>query len=168
MLIRRVGDYRPTVVATELRQNRAMQARPTYDDANLVLKLYDMRREERLRSARAWFAGNFKGVTTIEQFQKVCAPGTEENASFRMLTTYWDMAASFVTNGVLNEALFYESGRELLFVWERAKEYILAFRQANKDQTYLRNLEVVGNSFANRFRTASPDGYESFVKRIKG
>ena len=63
-----------------------MHSRPTYDDAKLVLKLYDMRREDRLRKARAWFAGNFKGVTTIEQFQKVCGPGTDENASFRMLT----------------------------------------------------------------------------------
>jgi hypothetical protein len=145
-----------------------MHSRATYDDANLVLRLYDTRREDRLRKARAWFAGNFKGVSTIEQFQKVCAPGTDENASFRMVTTYWDMAASFVTNGVLNEVLLYDSGRELLFVWERSKDYIAAFRQANKDSTYLKNLEIVGNSFANRYRTASPDGYEAFVKRVRG
>jgi hypothetical protein len=145
-----------------------MQSRATYDDANLVLRLYDMRREDRLRKARAWFAGNFKGVTSIEQFQKLCAPGTDENASFRMVTTYWDMAASFVTNGVLNEGLFYDSGRELLLVWERAKDYVTAYRQANKDQTYLRNLEAVANAFANRYRTASPEGYEAFVKRVRG
>jgi hypothetical protein len=145
-----------------------MQSRATYDDANLVLKLYDLRREERLRKARAWFAGNFKGVTTVEQFQKLCPPGTDENASFRMVTTYWDMAASFVTNGILNEAIFYESGRELLLVWERSKDYVAAYRQANKDQTYLRNLEIVGQSFANRYRTASPDGHEAFLKRVRG
>jgi hypothetical protein len=145
-----------------------MQSRPTYDDANLVLKLYDMRREPRLRTGRAWFAAHFKGVSTLEQFQKLCAPGTDENASFRMTTTYWEMAASFVTSGVLNEALFYESGRELLFVWERARDYIAAFRNANSDQTYLKNLETVGLSFATRFRTASPDGYDAFVKRVRG
>jgi hypothetical protein len=145
-----------------------MQSRPTYDDANLVLKLYDMRREERLRKARAWFAANFKGVTTIEGFQKLCAPGTDENASFRMTTTYWDMAASFVTAGVLNEALFYDSGRELLLVWERVKDYVAAFRAANNDPVYMKNLETVGLSFATRYRTASPDGYEAFVKRVRG
>jgi hypothetical protein len=145
-----------------------MQSRPTYDDANLVLKLYDMRREDRLRRARAWFAGQFKHVSTIEQFQKVCASGTDENAFFRMTTTYWDMAASFVTTGVLNEALFYESGRELLFVWERVKDYVGAYRNANHDHTYLRNLETVGLSFATRYRTASPEGYEAFVKRVRG
>jgi hypothetical protein len=145
-----------------------MQSKPTYDDASLVLKLYDMRREERLRKARAWFAGNFKGITSIEQFQKLCAPGTDENASFRMTTTYWDMAASFVTSGVLNEGLFYESGRELLLVWERVREYVSAYRAANKDQIYLKNLETVGESFGRRYRTASPDGYEAFVRRVRG
>jgi hypothetical protein len=145
-----------------------MQSRPTYDDANLVLRLYDMRREPRLRQARAWLAANFKGVSSIEQFQKVCPAGTEENASFRMATTYWEMAASLVTSGVLNEALFYESGRELLFVWERVRDYVAAFRAANNDQTYLRNLETLGQSFATRYRTASPEGYEAFVKRVRG
>jgi hypothetical protein len=145
-----------------------MQTRATYDDANLVLRLYDMRREDRLRKARAWFSANFKGVTTIEQFQKTWPPGTDENASFRMVTSYWDMAASFVTNGVLNEAIFYDSGRELLFVWERSRDYVAAFRQANNDSTYLKNLEIVGNSFATRYRTASPDGYDAFTKRVRG
>ena len=145
-----------------------MQPRPTYDDANLILRLYDMRREERLRKARAWFTASFKGVTTVEQFQKVCPAGTDENASFRMVSTYWEMVASFVTSGVLNEALLYESGRELLVVWERSRDYVAAFRKANRDATYLRNLETVGNSFANRYRTASPDGYEAFVRRVRG
>ena len=145
-----------------------MQSRATYDDANLVLRLYDMRREDKLRKARAWFFANFKGVTTIEQFLTVCPPGTDENASFRMVTSYWDMAASFVTNGVLNEEIFYDSGRELLFVWERSKEYVAAFRQANSDSIYLRHLETVGKSFTNRYRTASPEGYEAFVRRVRG
>lgn len=145
-----------------------MQARPTYDDAHLVLRLYDLRREERLRRARAWFAGHFKGVTTIEAFQQLCPPGTDENASFRMVTTYWDMAASFVVNGVLSETLFYESGRELLFVWERTRDYVAAFRETNHDAVYLKNLETVGHSFATRYRTTSPHGYEAFVRRVRG
>lgn len=145
-----------------------MHSRPTYDDADLVMRLYDLRREERLRKARAWFGASFKGVATVEQFQAVCAPGTDENAFFRMVTTYWEMAASFVTSGVLNEALFYESGRELLLVWERSRDYIAAFRTANNDPTYLRNLEIVGNAFANRYRTAAPDGYDAFARRVRG
>jgi hypothetical protein len=145
-----------------------MQTRPTFDDANLVLKLYDLRREERLRRARAWFAASFKGVTTMDQFNTICAPGSDENASYRMVTTYWDMAASFVTSGILNEALFYESNRELLFVWERVSDLVSAWRQSSKDPTYLRNLEIVATSFANRYRTVSAEGYEAFAKRVRG
>jgi hypothetical protein len=145
-----------------------MQSRPTYDDANLILRLYDMRREERLRRARAWFASDFKGVTTMERFQAVAKPGTDENAYFRMVTTYWDMVASFVTSGVLSEALLYESGRELLFVWERVRDVVAKRRAAEKDPTYLRNLEIVGNAFANRYRTVSADAYDAFVKRVRG
>ena len=50
-----------------------MKTRPTYDDANLILRLYEMRREERMRRARAWFTANFK-VKTWDELQKL-APG---------------------------------------------------------------------------------------------
>jgi hypothetical protein len=55
-------------------------ARATYDDVNLVLRLYEMRREDRLREARKWFAGSFK-VKTLEEFTALCPPGSEANAS---------------------------------------------------------------------------------------
>ena len=73
-----------------------MTSRPTYDDANLILRLYDMRREERMRKARAWFTANFK-VKTWEDLQKVAPGGSDENASYRMVVTYWDMVGSFIT-----------------------------------------------------------------------
>src|SRR5262249_38282102 len=74
--------------------------RPTYDDVSLILKLYEMRRDEKLRAARGWFAANFK-VKTIEEWQKLCPPGSDPNASYRMVTSYWEMVASFITGGVL-------------------------------------------------------------------
>ena len=103
--------------------------KPTYDDANLVLKLYEMRRDERLRAARAWFTSSFK-VKTFEEWQKLCPPGTDANANYRMVTTYWEMVASFVTGGILNPELFYQSGRELLFVYERVRDMLPQVRQA--------------------------------------
>src|SRR5882724_5665413 len=95
-------------------------ARATYDDVNLVLRLYEMRREERLREARRWFAASFK-VKTLDDFTKLCPPGSDANASFRMVSTHWEMVASFLTSGVLNAELFYQSGRDLLFTWERLR-----------------------------------------------
>ena len=70
-------------------------AKCTYDDVNLLLRLYDMRREDRLRQARAWFAGKFRAAT-MDDFQKICPPGSDENASFLQVTSYWDMVASFM------------------------------------------------------------------------
>lgn len=90
----------------------------THEDANLLLRLYELHREEKLRKAREWFMKNFH-AGTMEEFQKLCPLGSEENAVYRMVVSYWDMAASFVTAGVLHEKLFTQNSRELLFVWER-------------------------------------------------
>ena len=91
----------------------------TYQDAELVLKLYEMRREDRMRTARAWYFANFKVQSLAEMMEKF-PPGSEPNASFRMVTSYWDMAASFVVRGVLHEELFFENNTEMLVVWEQS------------------------------------------------
>lgn len=141
--------------------------RPTYDDANLILRLYELRREERLRKARAWFTGHFK-VKTWDELQTLAPPGTDENASYRMVVTYWDMVASFVTSGVLNRELFFQSGRELLLVWERMRELLPEIRRRQKDPMLWSHLEMVGNEFADYFKGRSGEGYDAFVARIKG
>jgi hypothetical protein len=144
-----------------------MTPRPTYDDANLILRVYEMRREERMRKARAWFTSQFK-VTTWDDLQKLAPPGSDENASFRMVVTYWDMVASFITSGVLHKELFFQSGRELLLVWERVREVLPEIRSRYKDPLLWGHLETVGNEFATYFKGKSGDGYEAFLKRIKG
>jgi hypothetical protein len=144
-----------------------MTSRPTYDDANLILHLYEMRRDERMRKARAWFVGNFK-VKTWDDLQKIAPPGTDENASYRMVVSYWDMVASFITSGVLHKELFFQSGRELLLVWERMREVLPHARQMMKDPLLYQHLEAIGNEFASYFKGRSGEGYDAFVKRVKG
>ena len=144
-----------------------MKPRPTYDDANLILKLFEMRREERMRKARAWFTAHFK-VKTWDELQKLAPPGSDENASFRMVVTYWDMVASFITSGVLHEELFFQSGRELLFVWERLRDVLPHIRDMNKDPLLYQHLETVGNEYAAYFKSKSGEGYDAFVKRVRG
>ena len=143
-----------------------MITRPTYDDANLILRLYEMRREDRMRKARGWFVGNFK-AKTWEELQKIAPPGSDENASYRMVVTYWEMVASFVTGGVLHQELFFQSGRELLLVWERLRDVLPAIREVNKDPVLYQHLETVGTEFAAYFKDKSGDGYDAFLKRIK-
>src|SRR5205085_8174843 len=104
----------------------------TYDDANLILRLYELRREEKLRQARDWFGMNFR-ATTMEEATQAIPMGSPENAYFRMVVSYWEMAASFVTAGVLNQELFFESNGELLGVWERVRSILPGFRAMTKN-----------------------------------
>lgn len=144
-----------------------MQTAATYDDVNLILKLYDMRREERLRAARAWFAANFK-VKTLDEFQKTCPPGTDANATYRMVTSYWEMVASFITSGVLHRELFYQSGRELLFCWERVRDLLPQLRDAYKHPNELKNLEMAAHAYIAWWNAQAPGAYEAFSKRVRG
>lgn len=120
-----------------------------------------------MRKARAWFTSQFK-VATWEDLQKLAPPGSDENASFRMVITYWDMVASFITSGVLHKELFFQSGRELLLVWERLRAVLPDVRSRYQDPVLWGHLETVGNEFAAYFQGKSGDGYDAFLKRIKG
>ena len=144
-----------------------MPCTATYDDANLILRLYDMRREPRLREARAWFGASFKAKSG-EEVTKLCPPGSEENASYRMVVTYWEMVASFVTAGVLNQELFFQSGREILFVWTRISDLVPAMREANKDSHWLHNMETVAKAYIDYWKKQDAGAYAAFSARVKG
>src|SRR4051812_13115543 len=124
---------------------RTTQRTATYDDARLLLELYEMRREPRLREARRWFTASFK-VKSYEELMTLCPPGSEPNASYRMVTTYWELVASFIASGVLHQELFFQSGRELLFCWERLREVAPQVRAQINNPIEWRNLETVANA----------------------
>lgn len=139
-------------------------SRATYDDARLILSLYETRREDRLRKARAWFSGSFK-PKSLDDFTALCPPGSDENASYRMVTTYWEMVASFITGGVLDQELFFQSGRELLLVWERLREILPALREKNKDPFAYANLEAVATAYIEYLERRGPGTYAAFSAR---
>ena len=139
----------------------------TYDDVNLILRLYEMRREARLREARAWFVKNFK-PKTIADVDRICPPGSEENASYRMVVTYWEMVSSFITSGVLNEDLFFQSGRELLLVWVRVKPVVEEGRTMLKAPEMWKNLETVATRYIEYLERTSPESFKAFAARVGG
>ena len=137
-------------------------SKATYDDVNLILRLYDMRREEKLRAARTWFVTNFK-PKNMDEMAKLAGPGTDENANFRQAISYWEMVASFVTAGVLNEELLFQNTRELLLFWLRLKPVVKEIREAFKDPNAWKNLEIVAEAYA---KYMGAEVYEAFAARI--
>lgn len=113
---------------------------PRIDDATLVLRLYELRREEKLRAAREWF--RLKCVPlSVEDIKAIYSTPGEENTGFRMTTTYWDMACSFVASGVLHPELFIQSGSESLMIWSRLEEFVPRVRQEMGMPWFLGNIE---------------------------
>lgn len=120
-------------------------------DAELVLKLYDLRREAKMREARDWFAtSDFK---SYEDFTRIVFQfGAKENAYFRQVTGYWDMAAALVLHGALNPKLFFDTQGEMWFVFSKIKPFLAQARQQMKAPQMLKNMEAVA--------TGSPEGQQ--------
>ncbi len=144
-----------------------MERQATYDDVNLILRLYELRREAKLRHAREWYARSFK-ASTMEQFSALCPLGSDNNAYFRMVVSYWEMVASFITSGVLHADLFFQSGGELAFSFEKVRDLLPALRQAFQNPNYLKNLEAVAEDYAKWMEKRAPGSYAAFQARAKG
>ena len=112
----------------------------TYDEVNLMLRLYDMRREARLRQARSWFLDHFHPMSPDEMTEKY-APGTDEYNNIRMVISYWDMVASIVNRGLINDELFFESNGEMWVVWDRIRSIVPTWRAAFKNPMVFMNIE---------------------------
>jgi len=107
------------------------------DDANLILKLYDLRREAVMRDARNWF---FTFNPTSAQDVTEVMMG-DHSGHLRMVISYWDMAASFVNHGALDETMFNEANGEHLFVYSKMQPVIEELRTMFGNPDFLKNLE---------------------------
>jgi hypothetical protein len=135
-----------------------MPKKPTAEDAQIIMKLYDLRREAEMRKARAWIAG-FWPRTADEVVQVINGTNPQENAWFRQVSGYWDMAASFVLRGVLSEELFFDSGGEMWFVLSKVYPFLKEIRQQANVPTYFVRVE--------KLATRSKDGRERLQMMLK-
>lgn len=124
-------------------------------NAQLLLQIYEMRREERLRRARQWLISNF-WAENLEEFAAVCPPDSDENSFYRMVTSYWEMVASIVNRGMLDEDLYFENNGEGLLVWLRVKSVTLQMREVRKNPLLLRNLETLAEKHEKWLETRAP------------
>ncbi len=122
-----------------------MAKKPTVADAQLILQLYDLRREAEMRKARHWWAAEFFPQNADEFLKVSWAMGTQENNWLRQVLGYWGMATSFVLQGVLNEDLFLQpafSG-EMFLIFVKVHPFLKELREKMGDPHAFRNLELV-------------------------
>lgn len=139
---------------------------PDYQDAQLILRLYELRREDLLRKARGWFTESFR-PKTLQELQALCPRGSQENAFFRMVVSYWEMAASFVVRGVVHKELFFDNSGELLFVWARVVDLVEPLRELRGAQL-LSSLETVALEYIQHRESTSPGWWERFRAEVVG
>ena len=117
--------------------------KPTHADAELLLHLYEIRRDDELRRARAWFLTDFKPASWAD-IKAVYLSHSEEDRHFRMTISYWELVGTLVNRGVLHPDLFFDHTGEDIVTWERCKAWI-ADARADIRPTYLYQFEKMVN-----------------------
>src|SRR5437868_15533487 len=121
-------------------------ASPTHEQAQLQLKLYDLRRETRLRQARDWYWQKY-WADTLDEAMRVAPMGTEAGTFFMMVVSYWDQACAYLNYGLLHEDLFFETSGEFFRVCERIKPTIVEGRKRWSSPLFLAHMDDAATRF---------------------
>jgi len=108
-------------------------------EADLILKLYDLRRETVMREARNWFFTFNPG--SVQDFMDVLT--SDKSGYYRMVISYWDMAASLVNNGAIDAQMFNDANGEHLFVYAKLEPFLEDLRRETGNTQYMAQLEKV-------------------------
>jgi hypothetical protein len=134
--------------------------KPTHDQAQLQLQLYDLRREAKLRQAREWFMQNYF-VDNMEDSNRIAPPGSQESTYVMMVLSYWDQACALLNHGLLHEQLFFETAGEFFPVWERVKPIVQPIREKYRMDHFLANLEKAAQRFEKWVEKLSPGAVQA-------
>ena len=122
-----------------------MPKKATADDAQLILKLYELRREPEMRKARNWWMTEFWPDSADDFLQIAMNLGSQENNWLRQAGGYWGLAASLVLQGALNADLFLRpscSG-EMFFIFGKVHPFLKEIREKLGDPEVFRDVEKV-------------------------
>lgn len=111
-----------------------------FESAQLNLTLFDLRREPALRQARAWFTREFNPGSFAEL---VALLRGKHNAAFRMVLSYWNMAASLVTSGAIDGDTFRAAHDEIFATFSKIYPYLAELRAASEEPEFCKHLEAV-------------------------
>jgi hypothetical protein len=140
--------------------------KPTYEQAQLHLQIFEMRREAKLRQARDWFFRNYY-AETLDEALRIAPMGSEQGTFFMMVCSYWDQACAFLNYGLLHEDLFFETSGEFFPVWERLKPTIKEGRERFANQLFLAHLEKAANRFETWIESRSPGHVAAMRQMMK-
>jgi len=112
------------------------------EDVMAILKLYELRRDEKMRAARAWYFTEFAPQTAMDIIG-LYRGGQEASAYFRMVASYWDTAASFVLNGGIDEKMFQDAGTEHIFVYAKIEPFLAEIRELFHEPDLFIHLETL-------------------------
>jgi hypothetical protein len=144
-------------------------AQATFEQGQLQLQLYDLRREAKLRQARDWVFQNYQ-VDTFDEAMRIAAPGTENGALAMMVFSYWEQACSYLNHGLLHEDLFFESNGEFFGVWELVKGIVPQGRERFSNKQFLANMEKAAERFEEWTESRSPGqiaAMRQFMKQMR-
>jgi hypothetical protein len=133
----------------------------TSADAEIILKLYELRTEAVMRKARAWMANEFWPRTAEEFFAVADNPADEHNAYLRQVTSYWEMAAAMVLHGAVSAELFLDCNGESFYLVAKFAPILKEIRE--KSPMFLIKTSELVNRFA-----AGTQKYEGILKRVDG
>ena len=116
--------------------------RPTPQQVELILRLYELRRETVMREARSFVGGSFLPKSD-EDLISIIAKGGKETGFVLQVYGYWDMVSAFVLHGMLSEPLLYDTCQVMYFQFAKIYPYLKDFRQKMNLPEWMQNLEQV-------------------------
>ena len=146
-----------------------METKPTHEQAQLHLQVYDLRREARMRQARDWFFKNYF-VENLDDHMRIATPGTESGAFVGMVLSYWEQACALLNSGLLHEDLFFQTSGEFFGIWERVKVTVPQAREKFAYKLYLTELETTAKRYETWIEKRSPGhiaAMREFMKQMQ-
>ena len=140
------NSSRVNLRTTKEKGKEVMETKPTHEQAQLHLQVYDLRREARLRQARDWFQQHYR-AKTFDDAMRIAPMGTENGSFLGMVIGYWEQACALLNYGLLHEDLFFQTSGEFFGIWELLKPIVPEFRERFVDPTFLANLEQAAQRY---------------------
>ena len=109
-------------------------------DALAIIKLYEIRSEALMREARRWFFSEFTPQSGKDVLALMLS-GEQQSAYYRMVTSHWEVAASLVNNGGIDEKLFLDANSEHVVVFAKLQPFVAEIRELMGEPDYLAHLE---------------------------